>query len=422
MLMRKTGITTAAVALVLLCGCTQQDFVPTFEMSDYRITLTSDYSVNVDVSTSEGGQTRASYDNIADGQLSQDGIGIFCLPARKINTTADDFDWFKAVKVNDGEVTNANGIYWDNVKFKVLDDVHSTKNGVNYHKLEMDQGGTILEYYPLSSDYGYDFYGYAPYQEGKRYDNPLGIMGYGQNRLTVDFKLDGSQDIIYGRSNKPEGENANRNDYYSARYFRQTGLSSAVEMDFEHKLTRLNFYVIPKPDEIGGETSYVYVDSLAVKSIKLHKVITGARLILADKPNPNSSDPFVDQTGNLQLKTETGTFSLRGTGWKEGDLIQSINHDSVVNGKIKIGEHLMVCPAENYEMELVLCDKNDSTKVYPARTLKLALEGNTFKPGYQYNINISVSGPVGINLISAQLIEWKEEENNDVNVSYGNES
>ncbi|MBR4845652.1 MAG: hypothetical protein IKU98_04435, partial [Bacteroidaceae bacterium] len=128
--MRKTGITTAAVALMLLCGCTQQDFVPTFEMSDYRITLTSDYSVNVDVSTSEGGQTRASYDNIADGQLSQDGIGIFCLPARKINTTADDFDWFKAVKVNDGEVTNANGIYWDNVKFKVLDDVHSTKNGV----------------------------------------------------------------------------------------------------------------------------------------------------------------------------------------------------------------------------------------------------------------------------------------------------
>lgn len=428
--MRKTGITTAAVALVLLCGCTQQDMVPTFEMSDYRITLTSDYSVNVDVSTSEGGQTRASYDDIADGQLSEDGIGIFCLAARQINTAASAIDWFKAVEVTNGKVNNVHGIYWDNVKFKV-GSLYSTINDKDYYKLEMATvTDNILEYYPLSSDYGYDFYGYAPYQEGKRDKNPAGIMGYGQNRLTVDFKLDGSQDIIYGRSKVPEGEYANRNDFYSARYFRQTRQASAVEMDFEHKLTRLNFYVIPKPDLIDGEDSYVYVDSLAIKSIKLHKVITGARLILADKPNQNSTDPFIDQTGNLQPHKETGTFSLRGTGWKEGDLIQSINHDSAVNGKIKIGEHLMVCPEKKYEMEMVLCDKNDSTKVYPARTLTLSLgkeinsEGievqKPFQPGHQYNINISVTGPVGINLISAQLIEW--EDGDDIDVSYGSES
>lgn len=413
--MRKNGIATAAAALVLLCGCTQQDMVSTFEMSDYRITLTSDYSVNVNVSTSEGGQTRTSYDNIADGQLSRDGIGIFCLPARKIDSSAPDFVWNKFVEINGSEATNAHGVYWDNVKFKV-GDLHSIKNDVKYHKLEMVQGGTIFEYYPLISTYGYDFYGYAPYQEGTRADDTAeDNFGYATEYMTVAFEIDGTQDIIYGRSKAPEGEYADRNDFYSARFFRQTRQSSAVEMDFEHKLTRLNFYVKPEPD---GEGSYESVDQLAVKSIKLYNVVTNTILYIAHKTNINQAGKLV--IGRNKVKTDF--FSLRGTNWEEVDKLQDINHESVdENGKTKVGEHMMVYPEKEYAMEVILCDKNDPTKMYPARTLTLALgNGQEFKPGYQYNINIGVSGPVAINLISAQLIDWNTEEgNSDVDVSYG---
>lgn len=415
MLMRKTGITTAAAALVLLCGCTQQDMVSTFEMSDYRITLTSDNAVDVNVSTSEGGQTRASYDDITDGHLSGDGIGIFCLPARKINPTASDINWFKNIEVNGGEVTYANGIYWDNVKFKV-GDLHSTKNDKNYHKLEMVEDHDILEYYPLISNYGYDFYGYAPYQEGTlKDDTDADNFGYAVEYMTVAFTIDGSHDIIYGRSKAPEGDLANRNDYYSARYFRQTSQASAVEMDFEHKLTRLNFYVNPEPD---GEGSYESVDQLAVKSIKLYNVVTHVNLYIADKTEHNRAGKLV--VG--KPKAVTDFISLRGTGWTTvTDKLLDIDHEQVVNDKLKVGEHLMVYPEKQYEMEIILCDKDDHTKVFPARRLTLALNGGAaFKPGYQYNINIGVSGPVAINLISAQLIDWNTEEgNSDVDVSYG---
>ena len=60
-------------------------------MSEYAMSLNVDASALVDVSTSVGsGSTRTRgtiYNSITD--LSSDGIGIYCLPARKNNKNAE---------------------------------------------------------------------------------------------------------------------------------------------------------------------------------------------------------------------------------------------------------------------------------------------------------------------------------------------
>lgn len=436
--MRKLGITAATVALALLCGCTKQEITPGFQLSQYPIMLKADNAVSVDVSVSGSGQTRASYDGITDDQLKSDGIGIYCLPARKINPLASDIVFNKFIQYDEnGDLINTNGVYWDNVKFTVGAPNGSFSPGRDMYALEMvgysdpEFRTPLFEYYPMSSNYGYDFYGYAPFKEGT-VESPDNHEYNGQY-IYVKFVIDGTQDVIYGKSVTPDNSEG---DHYSATYFRRTQTASAVEMAFEHKLVKFNFFVKPLPQSVKDaqgnlpdEPDYSGVDALAVKSVKLVNMYDSIRMCVAGRVTSNSV--YVKEEGTMKHQSYTkadATFILNkrdenGDWINTYDMLTSIDHTQAdpETGKIKVGEYMMVMPETSYTMEVQLCKKDDPTFLYPKVRLLLKLnedaDGNPvkFKPGCEYNINLSVEGPTLINLISANLAEWQEGEDVDIN-------
>ena len=407
-------------------------------MSEYPMSLKMDGSVLVDVSASVGTRTRGSvYETVTD--LSNDGIGIYCLPARKNNKNAEDpiFNQFIQYDAN-GDLINANGVYWDNVKFTIGAEYTP---GSGMYRLEManDAVRPLFEYYPLASNYGYDFFGYAPYQEGSILNADNGNLDYRDQFLAVKFVIDGTQDIVHGKSVTPS-DSALFPSYYSAKYFRDTQKASAVEMEFEHKLTRLNFFVKPLPATIkdvdGNEpptNDYTGVDSLAVKSVHLVGMRDSLRMFVAVEDRYSKLKGYKPGDMLAQSGTKGGaTFKLHKRNdegvWEVPDTLAHIHHERVNSeGRIPLGECMMVLPSSSYLMEVQLCSKNHPDIVYPKTKVRVMLpkkaDGsyNYFKAGYSYNITLSVEGTTSINFISATMHDWKTDEQfGELDVDYLN--
>ncbi len=441
--MKKIGIMTVAVALGLLCGCTKVDnsLVPESLMSEYAMSLNVDASTLVDVSTSVGsGSTRTRgtiYNSITD--LSSDGIGIYCLPARKNNKNAENpiFNQFIHYDAN-GDLVNANGVYWDNVKFTIGDE-YTPGSGIYRLKMADDAVRPLFEYYPLASNYGYDFFAYAPYQEGSLLNANDENLDYRDQFLAVKFVIDGTQDIVHGKSVTPL-DSATNPSYYSAKYFRDTQKASAVEMEFEHKLTRLNFFVKPLPATIkdvdGNEPptdDYTGVDSLAVKSVHLVNMRDSLRMFVAVESKYSYQRGYKPGDMLAQSGTKGGaTFMLHKRNdvgeWVVPDTLAHIQHkEGDKDYRIPLGEYMMVLPSSSYLMEVQLCSKNHPEIVYPKTKVRIQLpkkdngEYNYFKAGYSYNITLSVEGTTSINFISATMHDWKtDEEFGELDVDYLN--
>lgn len=413
--MKKLGIMTATVALALLCGCTQEDIQVVYQPSEHRISLTTDYTIKADVSTSEKGTTRASYETLSDANSE---IGIYCLPARRISATASNPNWTTDIDPNNyaGTIHNA---YWGNVKCSVTD------QGTGIYSLAPVDDQNILGYYPMTSIYGYDFYGYAPYTE---------VAYRTSSWVAADIDLDGTKDIIHGVAKTPEeslgdvwgtlGEELQaelNSSRYSARYFRKAKQKSEVEMVFSHKLVKLNFNVIPCAD---GEGSFESVNTLAVKSVTLKQLSSKVRLYVAhtgDKTgtfvelpagNPTTNDFYlnkIDGEGNWGVPTDT---LAQITACRNKEEITASVEPGDKADPIQIGTYMMVVPKTSYTMEIVLCSKDNPESLYPAKTLTMT--GN-FEAGHEYNVNVSVEGPTAINLISAELVDWIEGDDVDIN-------
>ena len=428
--MKKSIILTAAVALVLLSGCVQQEGLTGFEQSNYRISLSTDNSVLVDMSVSEKTQTRASYDTIID---VNDGIGIYCLPDHQIITSAAAPTWSTVITEN----SNVNGIYWDNAKCNVGD---LFEHDEKFHKLELDITSKLplYEYYPMVSTYAYKFYGYAPFQEGDLKE-PGDKFVYAENDIQVIYNdMTGTTDILWAESEPGKGDYAHY--AYSGAYFRKIRKSSEVEMNFEHMLTKLNFYAVPKPNfNYDGTPNYESVDTLVVKSIRLLDQPKSVALKLAARKASNGS--FVADTekqGFVEVYGEALVpYTLRkdiNTPWDyDHDTLKHISinnptYDAVKDvysaDTIRVGTYLMTMPAQSYQVEIVLCSEN-----YPEVGIEyknvLTITPSTkqnpkaqFEAGKEYNIKLGITGPVEISLISANILEWEEGE--DVEVDFDN--
>lgn len=412
-------------------------------MSEYAMSLNVDASALVGVSASVGNggaRTRGTiYEKITD--LSSDGIGIYCLPARKNNKNADELVFNQFVQYgSNGDLMYANGVYWDNVKFTIGDE-YTPGSGMYRLKMADDAVRPLFEYYPLASNYGYDFFAYAPYQEGSILNGNDENLEYREQYLAVKFVIDGTQDIVHGKSVTPS-DSADYPSYYSAKYFRDTQKASAVEMEFEHKLTRLNFFVKPLPATIKDVDGYrpepptydyTGVDSLAVKSVHLVNMRDSVRMFVAVEAKYSKrwgykpghmlaqSGPSGDATFKLHKRNDEGI-------WVVPDTLAHIDHTRVdENGRIPLGESILVLPGSSYLMEVQLCSKNHPEIVYPKTKVRIQLpkkeDGtyNLFQSGYSYNITLSVEGTTSINFISATMHDWKtDEEFGELDVDYLN--
>ena len=158
-------------------------------------------------------------------------------------------------------------------------------------------------YYPYGNWYNYHFYGYYPRQESGITETP--------NKVTVNYTLDGTQDLIYAKATPPT---ADVDKGFNAKYIRekqdpQTGTNNLEDLPhlaLNHKLAQLRFYVQCKTvnyiaynygEAIG--TSAPYKKLFTLKSLELTKVPVKWQLTVADR----------ETTANEGTLTHMGTIT-----------------------------------------------------------------------------------------------------------------
>ena len=113
-------------------------------------------------------------------------------------------------------------------------------------------------FYPMGGWYNYYFYGYYPRQESG--------VNVSSNKITVDFTLDGSQDVVWGKAvpytdGTSQFPASDLTSGFNARYFRQKASSGITDQNvlphlaLKHSLTMVKFFVIC--DDTEGYTDYV---------------------------------------------------------------------------------------------------------------------------------------------------------------------
>ena len=409
--MRRFSIVTLATALVLLSGCNKEN----------------DNSVDVDIDVENasdvrlirlgGGvnaspvRSRASIESLED----MDGqMGIFCLAGRKTDVksaeSAPGINWMTAVSSDmERYGSTTNGRYWSNVCCEV-----KSEGGIYSISPTADQ--TCYRYYPTTSLYGYDFYGYHPYQTENR-------CTYTADSICVDMDIWGNQDIIYGRSEKIDDAYAARltsdpalqktlvASHYSARFFRKhPQLVDDAHMKLEHKLAHLRFFVCLAPDrEAETPKKYDMGKMLHVQEIKINNVETKLRLVVADKSGKNRNGALYARSSDRQ-----DVYLRNRDGVLLGDAAPIELTTSVVDGvevpdTIQLGDGIMLLPGKSiYYMSATLADKDGN--VYPSETdiaISLKNSGKKFEAGKIYNVYMQVSGVKNIG-ITAELADWEE--------------
>lgn len=388
----------------ILVGCTNDgsDNGPLVESpSDVLVNLNAKGLFDVDVT--EGRKTSATRASV-DNKYDLAPVGIFMLAGKKtgINGSmgsegAQDIDWTVNVKPGAEYATTTNGIYWNNMKC-TLD--------VTTDYLVKDNANYPLWYYPITSWYAYDFYGYHPYQE-----NGFNVQEYddGKYRVTVDFDIDGTKDILWGRSDIIEGNNY----AYSAKYFRTSG-EDAAHMTFYHKLSQFRFYLVPTKDNDAEDDGFGGIEGLYLKKVTMHSVATKIQMLLADSDSGNQGDvgnmhPISDKDQDIPLRDKNGIEFAPVP-------FETVVVDGVVTGKkVRVGDCIMLCPFDTeYKMSIVLCDE-DGNEYHSEKKMSITLkDGSPFQPGKIYNININATGVTNIAL-NATVVDWQEVDDDNLN-------
>lgn len=375
-------------------GCSDTDsYKVLFERpSDTPILLSSNLSFNANVTT------RASIDTIAELHR----VGLFCAARQKTNingsSEAPEPDWsvlLDTSSVRYGYTTN--GLYWPNIACEVIHDNSATA------RLEVEDGQEYVWYYPITSWYGYDFYGYHPYQES---------FNSTEDSVTVDFEIDGTQDILWGRS-----EIKSESYAYSARYFRNSK-DSVVHMRFKHCLTQFQFYIVPakSPDKADPNlTSFNDIKGMSVKEIRMLDAYANLRMTVANKADASMLGRVYPREGY-----STTDFTLKDTLGVEVAENPVPFKTQIVDGEeipdtVRVGECVMVCSnlQRNY-MSMVLCDTSDPEREYHSErrmVIKLS-DDSEFLPGHIYKIYIKASGVTSISL-DATMDNWVDAPDDD---------
>lgn len=309
----KLNILSAVLLGMFLAGCSDEEGVTP---------LTSDdRAVEIRLSLAETAAMRAAIEN--DDNFTIDGsdgsLGVFCLSATKneqiTGAVIPEIDW----TVSNSAVSK-NNVCMNNVAAMVRDG-------------EISWNGRY--YYPMGGWYSYRFYGYYP-----RMASPVATG----RALTVDYVLDGSQDVIWGRTSY---------DGYCAAYFASAS-TDIPQLALKHCLTRLKFKAV-LTDEAAAR-------GIQVTNIRIVNVPTHQTLTIADRANPE----------------------------REGKLTPTDNTKSVISlSSADMAKGVMLPPASDYYIGVTMSDGagNDCS---PKGYFQLAPAGG-FEAGKIYLIQMYVS-------------------------------
>ncbi len=283
-----------------------------------------------------------------------------------------------------------------------------------------------IKYYPTQKKY--DFWGYR--LDDAQPETPV----IGTDSLTIGFTMDGSQDIMVAKAIPSAADSAKLIAHgnaaadrafssFAARYEIQPNLK------FRHLLSRLTFKVIPGGPGAVNATTPVIVDSIKVISKNKGKLVVATlgdvkgekqgivwsgeqdSLVLMQRPALTGGATKNDSL-NL-VKLESVSLANQGDYETPGD-----PSTPFVGNTVPVGEALMVAAGEtSYELYVYLhqpslTQLNNASKTNIVYTYKdvIKIDGTQiFKPGYSYDVKITLWGLTDIK-ITTTLGKWEQGE------------
>ncbi len=361
----------AAMAMFVSCS-SDDDVVKNVDI----IVGNSDVEIRLGSGTQS---TRASLESNSNGTFDTtedvNKLGIFCLAKGVLGKNPDalPISWLKGEEF---------AVWMDNVESDAVVNADTTVTNIRW----ID--GIDKRYYPVGNWYNYGFYGYYPRQN---------YVNVSANQRTIDYVIDGTQDIIWGRT-----VNADQTAY-SAMYFRNDIHKSEVPtINFEHKLMRLTFSCVTAEDADGSARN------MRIKSVKIIDAPTRGRLIVADRENSDNEGTLTfDWNNNL------GSLALvdKDADIEAGiDTLQTITWASGVKQTLGQGILLPVPVSEDYKYQVRIVLQDRDGRDHPVER-PLTLQASTpYEAGCSYNVNIQIHGPKALE-IKASLSQWDSIDN-----------
>lgn len=276
-----------------------------------------------------------------------------------------------------------------------------------------------IKYYPDTK--AFDFWGYR--LDGAEGNNqPVA----GTDSLTVDFEIDGSQDVMVAKA-VPSAEDVLKmtdetGTDLSARAFSSWAARRGVQpvLDFKHLLTRLTFEIVAGDSLAAGKGENL--SAIRVTNIRVKSKATGS-LIIAYTQNATVENQIAwaaDQEYRaLELKERlTGdTPDKELVALATNGVIQPTwNSLTEESDTVKVGEALLVSPEDQYEFEIALeqdayTSKGDNaqmetiSRVVPATITR---DNSSFLAGHSYRVQVKLYGLQEIS-ISTALTAWTDD-------------
>ncbi len=291
------------------------------------------------------------------------------------------------------------------VEFYTPDGVH-TNRAIDVTK--------AIKYYPTTGRF--DFWGYR-IDDAERLDTIHGINNPKSTRATLDFKIDGSQDVMVAHAIADTSTTIGKRAFsaYSAR----NGVQP--ELTFKHLLSRLTFKIIAGNNDAMDPTTGIFVDSISIKSKSTGK------LTIAYTPEDalakiENADTLIakyiewnDTVAKKELFLKQRAAHAPGVRNDSLDLVKlvSIQPNSTTVG-LPVGEALLVAPDASYDILVYMHQykptveggQNIIRKVFTAPDV-VKLESGSFKPGYSYEVQIKLFGLSPIE-ITTTLKGWQD--------------
>ena len=262
-----------------------------------------------------------------------------------------------------------------------------------------------IKYYPPQGKY--DFWGY-------RLNDATILKGpeLGKDSLTIEFKIDGSQDVMLAKAVPSAADTAKlvaAGNAAADRAFSSYAARHDVQPNlvFKHHLTRLTFEVIPGGAGAVSATSPVVIDSIKVIAPNHGTMVVAST---GDIRGEKQSIIWTEEKDSLILKQ-------RSDGSTPNDPL--IDFESVqlggrtVGQPVSVGEALLVAPDENYDLVIFL-HQNLPTQIgsTSTRTVKYDYKDviqrvGGFNKGTSYKVQITLWGLTDIQ-ITTTLTNWED--------------
>ena len=363
----------AVLGAAFLQGCSN-DNEETFDVKNVHV---ENSDVEIHLSTGSV-NTRASVESDDNHAFEVEGIGVFCLAKGDLNINPRELpiNWIR------NSANDSWSVWMDNVAANAV--IEGTRTALRW------QDDEATYWYPTGNWHSYRFYGYYPRQEEVNLDNEV---------FTAEIAMDGTQDVIWGRT----ASGLDEDKAYSAYFFRQYGEVEQPTIPFTHRLMRLTFSFVAGPDANGSTET---AKTMGFQSLELFDVPSKVTLVVADRnDSENEGKIIADWDNNLTAynlldpndQPLPELDAAAGTGYWTTDDEQTLGQG-----------FLVPVPEDGHTLQIRAILQNKDGQVFNLHEYPMDINlapGTKFEAGKSYNAKIIVNGPRIIEIF-ASLAPW----------------